>query len=71
LSVKVGVTSIKAYGCGYVTIDVQLLVSSLDADGEDHKDWGEPPSFAAANNMLKIIRSSAFSSHVKYGEKAC
>jgi hypothetical protein len=34
LSVKAGVTSIEAYGHGYVTIDVQLLVSLLD--GEDH-----------------------------------
>jgi hypothetical protein len=33
LSVEVGVTSIEAYGCGYVTIDVQVLVSLLD--GED------------------------------------
>jgi hypothetical protein len=29
-------TSIEAYGCGYVTIDAQLLESLLD--GEDHKD---------------------------------
>jgi hypothetical protein len=27
LSVEVGVTSMEAYGCGYVAIDIQLLVS--------------------------------------------
>jgi hypothetical protein len=37
LSVEVGVTSIEAYGHGYVAIDIQLLVSLLD--GEDHKDF--------------------------------
>jgi hypothetical protein len=37
LSVEVGVTSIEAYGCGYVAIDVQLLVSLLDR--EDHRDF--------------------------------
>jgi hypothetical protein len=36
LSVEVGVTSEETNGCGYVTIDVQLLVGLLD--GEDHKD---------------------------------
>jgi hypothetical protein len=30
-------TSIEAYGRGYVAIDVQLLVSLLD--GEDHRDF--------------------------------
>jgi hypothetical protein len=31
------VTLVEAYGCGYVAIDIQLLVSLLD--GEDHKDF--------------------------------
>jgi hypothetical protein len=35
--VEVGVTSIEACGCGYVAVDVQLLVSLLD--GEDHRDF--------------------------------
>jgi hypothetical protein len=29
LSVEVGVTSVKAYGCGYVAIDVQLHVDKF------------------------------------------
>jgi hypothetical protein len=32
LSVEVGVTSIEAYGRGYVAIDVQLLVSLLNGE---------------------------------------
>jgi hypothetical protein len=32
LSVEVGVTSIEAYGRGFIAIDVQLLVSLLDGD---------------------------------------
>jgi hypothetical protein len=54
LSVEVGVTSIEAYGRGYVAIDVQLLVSLLD--GEDHKEgaleilW---EAFCCQNEALK------------------
>jgi hypothetical protein len=37
LSVEGGVTSIEAYGRGYVVIDVQLLVSLLDGELRSHR----------------------------------
>jgi hypothetical protein len=37
VEVPICMTSIEAYGCGYVAIAAQLLVSLLD--GEDHRDF--------------------------------
>jgi hypothetical protein len=34
-SVLVGVASIEAYGCGYVTHDIQLFVNLLDSGDHD------------------------------------
>jgi hypothetical protein len=46
LSVEEGVTSIETYGCCYVAIDVQLLLSLLDGEGQ---------KTSSDNKLLRII----------------